>query len=77
MSGPSALTVLQAVALTDAWKVEGGWQTNCPCDLQHKGMCSIRENDLGALLIKCEGGCKFYYLTRTLREKRDQQRICA
>ena len=77
MSGSGALTVEQAVALTGAWEIEDGWRANCPCDARHKNMCHIRENEFGALLIKCEGGCKFYDLTHRLREKRDQQRICA
>ena len=65
------LTVAQAVRLTEARKVSKGWRGNCPCDPAHKGLLKIDANENGALLLRCHGGCKFFWLTQTLREKRD------
>ncbi len=73
---PGILTVAQTVRLTEARKVSKGWRGDCPLDLAHRGMLKIDANENGALLLRCHGGCKFFWLTQALREKRDQQLAC-
>jgi hypothetical protein len=71
------LTVMEAVELTSAQKFDKSWTADCPYDSDHKGLLKINENSNGALLVHCYGGCSFYWITRTLREQRDQPLICA
>ena len=74
---PGPLTIQQAIEHSGAKKVATGWRADCPYNPDHKNLLKIDRNSLGALLMRCHGGCTFYWVARSLREKRDKTLICA